>query len=162
MLTLLTPIMQAMAKYIAAIEYFIVALKTETDAARKVTIKAWLTGYMHRAEVLKQKGYKASQIEDSADWEPHIAASREAVVLLRQLEDIVRRGIRDRVLQATPHLVLLRKSFYHEFMAPVLTQWLVLWIQSIITIRLPYSTLLAYLSRGLPRDPEATKDLEDR
>ena len=153
---------QAMTKYLAAIEYFILALKTETNAAHKITIKAWLTGYMHRAEVLKQKGYKASQIDESVDWEPHVAASREAVLLLQKLEDIVRRGIRDRVLQATPHLVLLRQSFYHECMAPVLTQWLVLWIQSIISIRLPYPTLLKYLSRGLPRDPAVTNQLEDR
>lgn len=154
--------MQAMAKYLAAIEHFIRALKTETNAARKATIQARVAGYMRRAETLKKKGFTASQIDHRTGWEPHIAASRESVLLLQQLEDVVRKGIRTRVLQATPHLVLLRKSFYHEHMAPVLTKWLILWIQSIVSIPLPYPTFIEYLSRGVPSAPEVTKRLDDR
>jgi hypothetical protein len=49
--------------------------------------------------------------------------SREAMKLLDKIKAVVEKGIQTKVLQRTPHLVLLNTSFYHRELRPLLASW---------------------------------------
>ena len=53
--------------------------------------------------------------------------SAEAEMVLQQMQAVIDEGSRLRVLQRTPHLVLLSRHFYTTRIRPVLTRWAVFW-----------------------------------
>lgn len=56
------------------------------------------------------------------------AQSREAAVILQRLQAVIEIGRRDKLLQTTPHLVLLSRGFYHRQIKPLLAEWMLLWL----------------------------------
>jgi hypothetical protein len=59
------------------------------------------------------------------------------------------------LVQAVPHFVLLRKSFYHAHLLPLLAQWSIIWILSKGLTGLTEDQILAYLLQG-PKSEEAS------
>lgn len=57
--------------------------------------------------------------------------SREADRVLTGLRQVIEAGFAEKSLQKCPHLVILRRSFYHTQMKPWLAQWLLLWLNSL-------------------------------
>ena len=54
-----------------------------------------------------------------------MGSSRKAVQALDRIKTVLDDGVGRRLLQTTPHLVLLSRRFYDESIRPVLCQWLV-------------------------------------
>jgi len=55
----------------------------------------------------------------------HGSAQAEAVLL--EMKEAIDEGSKLRVLQRTPHLVLLSRHFYNTRIRPILTRWAVFW-----------------------------------
>jgi hypothetical protein len=56
--------------------------------------------------------------------------SREAMKLLEKIKAVVERGLQAKLLQRTPHLVLLNTSFYHRELRPLLASWGIFFLNS--------------------------------
>ena len=48
--------------------------------------------------------------------------------ILTDLAAVIDRGISELAFQNTPHPILLKKPFYHEFMKPLLARWAMIWV----------------------------------
>jgi hypothetical protein len=57
----------------------------------------------------------------------NLHGSAEAEAVLEEMREAVDEGSRLRVLQRTPHLVLLSRNFYNKRIRPILTRWAVFW-----------------------------------
>lgn len=57
--------------------------------------------------------------------------SREAERILTGLGQVIQNGFAEKCLQKCPHLVLLRRAFYHAQMKPWLAQWIMIWLNSL-------------------------------
>ncbi|CAN0521202.1 unnamed protein product, partial [Ectocarpus sp. 12 AP-2014] len=55
--------------------------------------------------------------------------SRRAKAVLEEIRVAIDEGCAARLLQKTPHVVLLSKKFYHEKLMPLLAQWVLLWMR---------------------------------
>ena len=89
----------------------------------------WVKSSKYDKEVFKCC-VQVSELKDDRADASMFGDSREAMLILSRVETAVRRGLSERVMQDTPHLVLLRKSFYHEHLKRPLAEWLLLWLQS--------------------------------
>jgi hypothetical protein len=74
--------------------------------------------------------------------------SREAMLVLREVRETVHAGCEERVLQATPHYVLLSKKFYDSRLKVLLGRWLLIWLQSKRLRGVEDSLVLDYLMKG--------------
>lgn len=68
--------------------------------------------------------------------------------ILGSLKAVVRKGVRLRLLQTTPHLVLLSRSFYNRELRPVLVQWMSMWLSTQPTRGISEQAILQYLLEG--------------
>jgi len=50
--------------------------------------------------------------------------------ILEDLQTVIEQGYEKRALQRSPHLVLLNLEWYHQVMKPVITQWMILWLEA--------------------------------
>ena len=60
----------------------------------------------------------------------HLDQSREAEVILARIADTIVEGLEKGVLQKSPHLVLLNRSFYFKEMMPLLAHWMLVWLSA--------------------------------
>jgi len=81
--------------------------------------------------------------------------SRQMTSLLTRLKNTVSEGMSKNLVQTVPHFVLLRKSFYHAHLLPLLAQWSIIWILSKGLTGLTEDQILAYLLQG-PKSEEAS------
>lgn len=52
-----------------------------------------------------------------------------AKAVLEAIRVAIDEGCSARLLQKTPHVVLLSRKFYHEKLMPLLAQWVLLWMR---------------------------------
>lgn len=52
-----------------------------------------------------------------------------AKTILEAIRTAIDEGCESRLLQKTPHIVLLSRKFYHERLMPLLAQWVLLWMR---------------------------------
>lgn len=52
-----------------------------------------------------------------------------AKTVLEAIRVAIDEGCSARLLQKTPHVVLLSRKFYHEKLMPLLAQWVLLWMR---------------------------------
>ena len=74
--------------------------------------------------------------------------SKAALETLGSIKACIDDGVKVKALQATPHLVLLDKSFYTEKLKPLLAQWMVVWLNSTETMPINNEKLVQYLLVG--------------
>ena len=74
--------------------------------------------------------------------------SREAMLVLEQIKTVIETGCKERVLQGTPHYVLLSKKFYDQHMRELLGRWLLIWLQSKRLRGVEDRLVLDYLMKG--------------
>ncbi len=79
--------------------------------------------------------------------------SREAMKLLDKIKAVVERGMQTKVLQRTPHLVLLNTSFYHRELRPLLASWGMLFLSSKRLAGLTDAEITAFLRDGSKSSP---------
>tara|TARA_B100000780_G_scaffold64561_1_gene42270 strand:- start:41 stop:904 length:864 start_codon:yes stop_codon:yes gene_type:complete len=74
--------------------------------------------------------------------------SGRAHQVLDELSAVITTGFEQRMLQASPHLVLLSTEWYSSNMKPLLARWMLLWLEShhLSTPQLSTQQLLAYLT----------------
>ena len=56
--------------------------------------------------------------------------SREALRILNDIKAKIEEGLGSKVMQRTPHLVLLNTTWYHAQLKPLLANWMLLWLAS--------------------------------
>lgn len=86
--------------------------------------------------------------------------SREAISILENIASVIQRGIADKFMQYTPHLVLLNKPFYHRELKPLLARWQLLYLRN---KRLPHvedKHLLSYMTTGPLKDRTAASAVQ--
>lgn len=57
------------------------------------------------------------------------ACFSRAKAVLESIRVAIDEGCSARLLQKTPHVVLLSRKFYHEKLMPLLAQWVLLWMR---------------------------------
>jgi len=83
-------------------------------------------------------GKTTTDVSDSAAAQKTLADLRKAVV----------QGVREQLLQVTPHLVLLDVGFYHETLKPLFANWILGWFGDKGMADLSHDQLLDYIIRG--------------
>lgn len=80
------------------------------------------------------------------------ATSREALLVLEKIKKLVVEGVEEKMMQQTPHLVLLNPGFYHTKLKPLLAHWYLVYLGSKQLTRVNESLtdadLLRYLEAG--------------
>jgi hypothetical protein len=79
--------------------------------------------------------------------------SREAMKLLEKIKAVVVTGLQAKLLQRTPHLVLLNTSFYHRELRPLLASWAMLFLSSRRLSGLTDAEIYGFLTHGPKGDP---------
>jgi len=74
------------------------------------------------------QGSSEEELSNKYQLATPLLASREAESVLKKLRVAINAGYDQRVLQRTPHLVVLNRDFYRKHIMPLLAQWLVLWL----------------------------------
>jgi hypothetical protein len=83
--------------------------------------------------------------------------SREAMVILDQITAAINRGIQMKMVQKTPHLVVLEKKFYHEELKQLMARWLLLYLRSKRLPTVDDRLLISYLVNGPNKDRQAAQ-----
>ena len=78
----------------------------------------------------------------SVDYEQ----SREALVLLQQLREVIDEGYKRMWLQKSPHLVVTHKPYYHTHFKPILAKWMVVYLASFGITDVSNEDLLVYIT----------------
>ena len=84
--------------------------------------------------------------------------SREAASLLAKIKVVIEQGAAARVLQRTPHIILLNKSFYDSQLRPLLARWLLLYLNTKQMGGINDEQILSFILNG-PRADEALSTL---
>lgn len=63
------------------------------------------------------------------EFTPNVASPSRAKAVLEAIRVAIDEGCSARLLQKTPHVVLLSRKFYHEKLMPLLAQWVLLWMR---------------------------------
>ena len=87
--------------------------------------------------------------------------SGAAQALLDRLHAAVTLGLERKVLQRTPHLILLSRPFYVGQLKPLLCRWMLLWVRKSRLRELKDEEVLAYMMHG-PRAHADTAALVER
>ena len=74
--------------------------------------------------------------------------SREAITILDQISSVIRRGIAEKFMQQTPHLVLLDRKFYHAELKPLLARWQLIYLRNKRLPTVEDKHLIAYMVDG--------------
>jgi hypothetical protein len=83
-----------------------------------------------------------------------ITESREAMALLDLISQTVKEGCDGRLLQRTPHVVLLDRPYYRNTLKPLLAKWMLLWLRTKHMTGVEDAVALQYLEKG-PRTLDA-------
>ena len=78
--------------------------------------------------------------------------SREAIKLLDKIKAVVEKGLQAKVLQKTPHLVLLNTNFYHRELRPLLASWMMMFLSAKRMSGLTDDEIRSFLTEG-PKGP---------
>eukprot|EP01012_Entosiphon_sulcatum_P062087 TRINITY_DN8821_c0_g1_i1.p1 TRINITY_DN8821_c0_g1~~TRINITY_DN8821_c0_g1_i1.p1 ORF type:complete len:4205 (-),score=604.71 TRINITY_DN8821_c0_g1_i1:28-12642(-) len=78
--------------------------------------------------------------------------SRDAVQLLATIKGAVERGCKQKVIQTTPHFVLLSPQFYERQLKPLLAKWAVPWLRAKQLTGINDEQTVAYLLHQTPDD----------
>ena len=78
----------------------------------------------------------------------NLHGSAEAEKVLSEMQAVIEEGSKLRVLQRTPHLVLLSRHFYNSRIRPILTRWAVFWFSMQRKAGLEDAEIVAFLSVG--------------
>jgi hypothetical protein len=81
--------------------------------------------------------------------------SREAISILESISSVIRRGVAEKHLQHTPHLVLLNRGFYHKELKPLIARWQLLYLRSKRLPTVEDRHLLSYMVNGPLKDKQA-------
>jgi hypothetical protein len=76
----------------------------------------------------------------------NLHGSAEAEAVLQEMKAAIDEGSKLRVLQRTPHLVLLSRHFYNTRIRPILTRWAVFWFSLQRKAGLTDVDIVAFLS----------------
>ena len=76
----------------------------------------------------------------------NLHGSAEAEAVLQEMKTAIDEGSKLRVLQRTPHLVLLSRHFYNSRIRPILTRWAVFWFSLQRKAGLTDVDIVAFLS----------------
>jgi hypothetical protein len=83
---------------------------------------------------------------------PLAEGSRQAEVVLSKIKAVIDEGLGQRLLQGTPHLVILNRSFYDLKLRPLLGEWLVQWFSFQAKTKITNEQIYLYLSRPMSDD----------
>lgn len=81
--------------------------------------------------------------------------SREAITLLQSIASVIKRGITEKKMQHTPHLVLLNRGFYQKEMKPLMARWQLLYLRNKRLPTVADTHLISYMVNGPLKDPQA-------
>mmetsp|Transcript_14755 Transcript_14755/g.40767 ORF Transcript_14755/g.40767 Transcript_14755/m.40767 type:complete len:3812 (+) Transcript_14755:277-11712(+) len=74
--------------------------------------------------------------------------SREALSILEQISSVIQRGIAEKQMQQTPHLVLLNRKFYHAELKPLMARWQLIYLRNKRLPSVEDKHLIAYMADG--------------
>ena len=83
--------------------------------------------------------------------------SREAIIILDQITAAINRGISKKMIQKTPHLVLLERKFYHDELKQLMARWMLLYLRSKRLPTVDDRHLISYLVNGPTKDRQAAQ-----
>jgi len=81
--------------------------------------------------------------------------SREAITLLQSISSVINRGIAEKHMQHTPHLVLLNRKFYSAELKPLMARWQLLYLRNKRLPTVDDKHLLSYMVNGPLKDSAA-------
>jgi hypothetical protein len=81
--------------------------------------------------------------------------SREAITILGNISSVINRGISEKHIQHTPHLVLLDRSFYHKELKPLMARWQLLYLRNKRLPTVDDRHLISYMVNGPLKDKQA-------
>ena len=86
--------------------------------------------------------------------------SREALSLLDGITTLIRRGIAEKQMQRTPHLVLLNRKFYHAELKPLMARWQLLYLRNKRLPSVEDQHLISYMVNGPIKDKKAASAVQ--
>jgi hypothetical protein len=81
--------------------------------------------------------------------------SREAITILQSVSSVIQKGIAEKHLQHTPHLVLLNRGFYHKELKPLMARWQLLYLRNKRLPTVDDRHLISYMVNGPLKDRQA-------
>ena len=82
--------------------------------------------------------------------------SREGQEILKSLRTEISQGYVAKHVQATPHIVVLNREYYHTRLQPLLTNWMMIWLKQKQVVGVSDEQLRAFLLHGPLGSPDAT------
>jgi len=86
--------------------------------------------------------------------------SREAVLLLDKIKQVIDDGHAKKLVQKTPHIVLLDRGYYNQLLKPLMARWMLIWMRH-QSVRVADRVILAFLASGPDADPETTRAIHN-
>eukprot|EP00463_Aulacantha_scolymantha_P005243 TRINITY_DN6579_c0_g1_i1.p1 TRINITY_DN6579_c0_g1~~TRINITY_DN6579_c0_g1_i1.p1 ORF type:complete len:266 (+),score=24.56 TRINITY_DN6579_c0_g1_i1:160-957(+) len=91
--------------------------------------------------------------------------SRDASLILNKLKKAIAESCEKRLMQRTPHLVLLSRKVYNIHLKPLLVEWMLLWLVSKRLKGIANEVIIMYLLEGpraaTPKAKEAVQLVQD-
>lgn len=81
--------------------------------------------------------------------------SREAITLLQNISSVIKRGVAEKHMQHTPHLVLLNRGFYQKELKPLMARWQLLYLRNKRLPTVDDMHLISYMVNGPLKDQQA-------
>uniref|UniRef100_A0A6V2M4H7 ubiquitinyl hydrolase 1 n=1 Tax=Ditylum brightwellii TaxID=49249 RepID=A0A6V2M4H7_9STRA len=81
--------------------------------------------------------------------------SREALVILEGISDVINRGIASQQVQHTPHLILLNRKYYIKELKHLMARWQLIYLRSKRLPTVEDRHLLSYMVNGPTKDQHA-------
>lgn len=81
--------------------------------------------------------------------------SREAISILESITTVIQQGVAGKVIQQTPHLVLLNRKFYHKELKFLMARWQLLYLRNKRLPSVEDKHLLSYMVNGPNKDAAA-------
>ena len=79
--------------------------------------------------------------------------SRAAQGLLKSIRDEIEQGRTQKLIQTTPHIVLLSREFYNQKLRPLLSRWMTIWLQQKRVNDVSDDKIVSFLQNGPLGDP---------
>lgn len=86
--------------------------------------------------------------------------SREAVMLLEKIKSVIEDGHSKKLVQKTPHIVLLDRGYYQQVVRPLLERWVLIWMRH-QTLRVADRVIVNFLKLGPQADTETQQAIHD-
>ena len=83
-----------------------------------------------------------------------------ALRTLRSLYTAFESGVQAKLIQGTPHLVLLDREFYDATLRPIFAQWILVWLSDKGISNLAHASILAYIEKSAESDPSVLADVQ--